>query len=389
MLNGTPRKKYSRTPSGSNLQNKVGQTRTIFSKDRNSSSKVHKDQRGDSQTCELFQVQSQQQSRIVGQRPKQLYHVQLEQSVKGLSDTETEGENYITPPSTPKITKAVFENPLSKSIFLHKMAQQTSSEISDIERKSQESGTEVADKNTVIQELEEMMDAHDEEKNGPQVIDIKLVHGMFKRMEESFKKELQAIKQQIQMKEVTERDEEMPLRNTDIMEDLTQQVKRLALKTKAVASAVQNAWEDRNQLQERVSKIEKSAHKKMVIISGLETFGKKNEKIKQLENFLYIELKIKVDIEDFFELGTPGTTVIILPTQQQKIKIMQNKKLLKGRKNDRGKFYYINDYQPVSYTQAQRKLNEIYWLNEERDADQKEDMKLTKGSLFIDGHPYV
>ena len=134
--------------------------------------------------------------------------------------------------------------------------------------------------NPVVQELEKMMESHDEEKNGPQVINLKVVHGMFRRMDEAFRKEIQELKNQFRQKSVAETSS--PHCTAEI-DDLTKQTRRLTVKTKAISSAIQNAWEDRVQLQERVEHLENAAFKKMIVINGLEVFGKKNEKIQQIE----------------------------------------------------------------------------------------------------------
>ena len=300
------RKKSYRTPSGSNLKNKVKNTRTIFSSGKATKGKKAKcmisptKKTVDNSQHEFKLVQSTQGARAIDLERhvnKRIYH---DQSV--LSDSES--DRYTTPPSTPRVTINAF-------FKVKAMASKEEGMPKDIKGGD---GIEEA-QNTAIsasEEISKLMKEHDEEEKGPLVMEVTVVHAMFKRMEEGFEKKIKELEEKIEHLS-TGNGATSKSHDTPNMDRVCQQLDRLTLKTKAVSSAVQNAWEDCCQIAKRLQKLELNNTKKTVSISGLYLHGKKYEKMRQLEDFFEIEVGVNPFIEDFYQIGssTPQTTIVI------------------------------------------------------------------------------
>ena len=175
------------------------------------------------------------------------------------------------------------------------------------------------------------------------------------------------------------------------LEEIVGQLDRLTLKTKAVSSAVQNTWEDRTVIAEKVRRLEQTQHNKMIVISGLTLTGKKYEKMRQLENFFETELGINPFIEDFYETGVkqPTLKVVTLQSLRDKQMVMRHKSYLKGVVNEFKSPIYINDYLPQEAFEKRKRHKEIYRVNQQSKEDKKLDMELERGELYVNGNPYV
>ena len=238
----------------------------------------------------------------------------------------------------------------------------------------------------VINELEAMMANHNEEEQGAQVVDIQVVHAMFKKMQSSFQSQLNDMQKKVDKLTEKETTSEQPT-----VSDIAAQVDRLTIKMKATSCAIQNAWEDRCVLEERLAKTELNLHRKMITISGLELNGKKYQKIQQLENFFDTELGIQPYIEDFYEIGSkqPTVKVVIFQSLRDKALVMRTKKYLKGLQNKYKQSLYINDFVPQEELEKRKKAKVMFRANEEKEDHDKEDMLIENGKLYISKELFV
>ena len=254
--------------------------------------------------------------------------------------------------------------------------------------------TTESEETSVTDCLEKMIQQHDIE-DGPLVMEVKMVHSMLKKMETQFQDKINDLQQRLSSVERAdqgtcerlESDESQVVHTND---EICLQLDKLTLKTKAVSSAIQYTWEDRNQLIERIEKLEMTNVKRMAIISGLYIQGKKYQKMQQIENFFDTELQIRPYIEDFYTLGssTPPAIVIICQSMRDKTLIMRNKKQLKGLENQDKKPIYINDFIPIKKKEKNKKHKEIYSENQRDQSSEKPKMELINGELYVNSIPY-
>ena len=373
------RRRNTRTPSGTNLKNKV------FNITSNFNAEVLKEKINDtvqlSSNSELCSHSNQSASESVKRPSHMSDHGNTQtldnhdQSALRLADKE----DFKTPPSTP-ITRS-----RGKSLGILTPRMDAKDENSnkmecDAENTTQANANEESDcceeeYLTVPQQLEKMMENHNEEEEGPQTIDIRVVHTMFKRMQEEFDQKVEKLTADLQTVKAQSQTEQQTTGNHEhTFDEVCQQLTKLTVKTKAISSAVQNSWEYTKEITERLDKLELTAHKKMIVVSGLGLYGRRFEKKKQLENFFSIEMDIQPSIEDFYQIGDSKAVVVILLSNSDKSLIMKNKNRLKGLKNEDKQPIYINEYVTAEKKEKRRWNKQMLNQNENREADLQQKM---------------
>ena len=131
--------------------------------------------------------------------------------------------------------------------------------------------------------------------------------------------------------------------------------------------------------------------KRYALISGFKCEPDKLDKLADLQCLLWDLLGFDAPIEDIFSMGQ-NNTVIIFQNVADKRHLMEIKGRLKGHKNQEGKQYYINEYNPPAVNE--RKNRERYIMQENEDINEiKEEqdqvqMTITKGGLKIGADMY-
>ena len=145
------------------------------------------------------------------------------------------------------------------------------------------------------------------------------------------------------------------------------------------------------QQSDRISKLETNHSKRMLVISGLTTSSEdKNMAKRQIDKFIHEELAIPIRIEDFYEVGLarPKAKVVILTSSRDKNKIMRRKTWLRGKKNEHGKNYYINDFLPAPLNEKRRMERELIATNDRKRGDQRDEIEYVDGALAVNGEVY-
>ena len=272
------------------------------------------------------------------------------------SDTESESENYTTPPVTP--SRSV-ETPLQRKVHLQLQLQRKK----EIFRMSQQSRELVATKpeEVITVMSKQLADRAQQQKEvgEPETMSIEAVLTMFKN--------LQSV---LGEKEATTSSE---------------------LINKATRSAIQRMADENAELKERVAKLELNNNKKAITISGLFLSQDKDEGRKEIDAFLSDVLGAYLEIEDFYEIGSgyPSTKVVIFQSLRDKQRIMQVKNRLKGQKNEIGKQYYINDYLSAEINEKRKHERYLIATNDEQGADDKVDIGYVDGVFQVAGTKYV
>ena len=238
----------------------------------------------------------------------------------------------------------------------------------------------------------------------PQTIDITTVHAMFKQMESTFESRYEArlkalessFRQQIANSTDDEQDEEGESRirvdqDDDRMDLLIQDIERLKLKSRALKSSVQKMYDENNDMRSRIQKLELNNNKKMAVLTGLYTKGKKKEVIQDIELFLETEVGVTIALDDYFEIGSlqPKSKVLIFQSLRDKMLVMRHKNRLKNICNEDGKPYYINDYLPAEQVESDRHEQRIVDRNEQLDEEVKAKIEYKDGQMVIDQIPYA
>ena len=146
-------------------------------------------------------------------------------------------------------------------------------------------------------------------------------------------------------------------------------------------------------LSSRVSNLELTNSKKMLVLTGVKLEKIEGKEAKQvniafLSSFMDQFLGINVQIDDFFTLGLqePKPVVLILKSVEDKRLILNNKSKLKNVKGDNDRYIYINDYLPPEAQEKKRRDQDIVdQMNEQGRSDQ---VAYKKGLITVQGQTY-
>ena len=145
------------------------------------------------------------------------------------------------------------------------------------------------------------------------------------------------------------------------------------------------------ELQDRIDRLEINNAKRMVTISGFYCSDKKKIYIQQLYDFFQKELGVKVYIEEAYKSGSssPPSLIVTLQSVKEKKSIFQNISNIKDLVNKDGKKIFINDYRTPAQLSKRSREKEIREEMSTRQPAQKKEIVFSKGSIQIDGEPYV
>ena len=282
-------------------------------------------------------------------------------------ETESETENYQTPPSTPTRLQRLSDcnTDLVQDIkSTNRMETNTSSQI-------------FVDH---CQELEQKLEGH-KEGDEPETMDVRAVLAMFKKLQDEFQQQLLDVKATSKT-----RDEEQDVKK------LQDEIAALTLKKRAISSAVQHMWDDFKQISGRVQNLENQYNRKCIVLTGLLTHDIQKDKyiaMQEIAEFISDCIGVKPAIEDVYEIGSsyPRTKVVVFQSLKEKNIVMSFKSLLKGLKNEDGKPFYMNEYYGPAQNEERRR-NRVLLKENEGNEHSEVTMELKNGKLLIDGTPF-
>ena len=396
-----------RTPSGNQYRNLVKERRTIFSPTENLSGKGVNSQQTESAECKESGIVKGIHAWLIhssNPQPKQTVDNHAEGDKHDQSDSESD---FATPPVTPVRVNAIKTKALRKQVgnrgklrsdkaseksskldkFL-KMAQSTANQQSEDNSalKSDSEGATSDGIKPISNELAEMMANY--QGDDTQVMEVAVVHTMFKKLKENFERRLQQIKVEC----LSTADQGQLSKNLqENTLSLKQKVSNMELEEDILKCAIYKINESVDELTDRMKKIELDGYKKMITITGLYVDPDDTAIARrQVDAFIAENLGINVRIESCYPVGTsmPPTLIVTLHSVREKDKIMKNKKSLKGVHNPDGKPYYINNYYLTDSLEKRRHYRQMIKQNEEA-GEEKVQMETYGNALLIDGQKYV
>ena len=148
-------------------------------------------------------------------------------------------------------------------------------------------------------------------------------------------------------------------------------------------------------LEHRMENMEINSAKKMIIMTGFRANNLENKKdlSEELTDFFKVVLRVRVDIEEIFTLGSnyPRPIVMSFQNMQQKRAVMKNKTSLKNINKDTYGNVFINEYLPAASQEKKRREKEIISSlqpSEDTEEDQGIEHNFVKGNLYIRGEIY-
>ena len=392
----------SRTPSGTIIENSVKKTRTIFNGKIKEVRQVIKPSD--------YKINQAFKQRLHGSRcspakcertlikfikaksaeAESVNSTNLETNTHNTEDLESDSECFSTPPATPARSRAENKN-ITPSI------KQLQDQKDHISLKMSASDT----KQTMFAEIFKQVVSHETLPEGegnmdnPQTLDVRSVHAMFKKLEEKFEERLSCIETQNKeerRQEASEGNEEAnpPFSVTEeAFERVLLEIDTIKLKNKALKSAVQNMWEDVEDIASRVSKIEVNNTKRSVVLTGLETDENKTTAIQQVTEFLGDWLGHSPQIDDLYEIGYahPRAKVLVFQNMKDKLFVMNFKYLLKNAE-DGGRRIYINGFYAAETNEKRKRERWLIKDNKQKQPEEQLQIQYEDGILHIEGEEY-
>ena len=251
------------------------------------------------------------------------------------------------------------------------------------------------------------MDTLEEDKSSQnELMDVRSVLVMFQTLQGEFsslKNELKADIGKLQNSTLISEDlkkqcKEEALQNfSDEIEDDRKKVERLEaeLKVSRFQNQVLSQCMDRFSMQlgdvmGRLDNLELNNSKYAVMLTGLYASHKKPEMREETETFFNQTLGFSPNIDDIYQLGNtdPKPIVILLPTLQEKRKLMKAKAMLNNYINEDKKKFYLQDYSPPVVSEKKRREKEIVKQNNKLENEEKLQIEFTKQGLKIQGNTY-
>ena len=267
----------ARTPSGSIIENRVGEIRNYFSpvKDTISEEALLSEagQTGDKLTS----------SEII----KRDGH-NCVKNVKGASAlrdrvllSDSDGElDFSTPPATPARLNLRTSQKIETSVIANIPHQRDHQQQRYINMAGISTESNILANDTdprtvakqITNELEEIMD---QSENEPPTMDVSTVHAMFKRLEASIVEKFNHLDRSCKNPDQQQSGD---------LEEINDRIEKLTISSKVMKEAVQHMWDESSATKERVSKLETNVNKRMIILSGLSVSEQKDVARREIDH---------------------------------------------------------------------------------------------------------
>ena len=158
----------------------------------------------------------------------------------------------------------------------------------------------------------------------PKVMDIQIVLQMFKEIKadlNNFHKEVPAVKELSGQQKT----------NTDTISTLNKELDQQKRKNKIMTGTIERMAKVMNEMEDRITSLEKQNMKNSLILTGFAASEKKTDRNWQLGYFLKEALQVEIEIQDSFFLnsGYPKPVVMVFASQHDRDEVLRRKALLK------------------------------------------------------------
>lgn len=144
-------------------------------------------------------------------------------------------------------------------------------------------------------------------------------------------------------------------------------------------------------LSKKIVDIQKREMAANVVINGIPE--QKGEKPLQLfNNFVTTQLELSelIPANKAYRIGTGKNRPLIVELRdgEHKRKLFAGATNLKGKRNDKGGYFFLSEHLPEQLSEERRRANELFSENKKKPASFQLEMDLKKGSLKINQEPY-
>ena len=404
----------ARTPSGNTISVKFGDIRAIFSPSRykvseRASTKSLKTNQPLQQrlratrsnnsislagTSSIVKVVKRKSRRL----NNQLFEEENQQDTLFTSKrlySDSEGENYFTPPGTPTIKKPVKRPKPHVSQTEKKMPNQLDQTLLKEPQVKEASHSAEEPANHIQPDIEMQTDQEMMPTEKVKALNLELVMSMFNQLKSRLDKIEEKFPAEASGNEIPDIDRKIDNKVSDYeakVEECQTEIKALRVKNYQISCAHQLTLNRIDDLEKRMSKLELNDNRKTVAITGLFVYSESKEDIgREIDDFFQSQLKINVKINDVFFVGTnnPPTCVVSLATLQDKREIMSCKSMLKDVLNKEEQPIYINDYWTAEANERRKVERELVDINSKFPENRQKVVDYQGPNLLLDGKKWT
>ena len=247
-----------------------------------------------------------------------------------------------------------------------------------------------------------------QELKGPDIMDVRMGMEMFGTLKKEFsslKDELKKDIDELKKKEnipITDalrekcKEEALDCFSDKIAEDrkkvlkLELQLEESRRQNKTLTQCLERFTVQMDDVTSRLDNLELNKSKYSVMLTGLYTSEKKWEAAPQVADFIDQVLQVQPEIDEVYHLGgkDPKPIVITFPTLKDRRLVMRNKAVLKDVRNEDGKKFFLQDYNPPQIAEKRKREREIISDNKKLDKNSQLKIDRVKGGIKIQNKIY-
>lgn len=180
--------------------------------------------------------------------------------------------------------------------------------------------------------------------------------------------------------------------NADEIHNLKVELKEYRFQMQVIANVVVKQEQQIEILNRKLTEAQQRDMSANIVITGIDEKAKEST-IQVFNNFVQDKLEIMelLPAKQAFRLGTGKNRPLLVELhhpENDKRKIFQNVRKLKGKMNGKGTPYFITDHLPEEMNETRRRTNDLVSANKKKSEEQRQNMEVRKGQLFINGNLY-
>ena len=145
------------------------------------------------------------------------------------------------------------------------------------------------------------------------------------------------------------------------LKELKEDLQKEKVKVHLIGELLQRNHQVMLDITRRLDNVELSNARKSAVITGIDFSAKKQDRLKQILDFLKEALEVQPNIEDTYLLGglDPKPVVVIFDTYGDKRIVFQRKAMLKNFEAEGGRSIFINDYVPTATNEKRKRERDL------------------------------
>lgn len=175
------------------------------------------------------------------------------------------------------------------------------------------------------------------------------------------------------------------------IEDLQLELNEAKFQIKLITNIVTRQDQQIGFLSKKITDMQQREMAANIVISGIPE-SKSDKPLQLFNSFVSNQLEIQelIPANKAYRIGAGSSRPLLveLRDKEQKRKLFANATKLRGKKNNKGGFFFLAEHLPEQLNEERRRVNELFSENKKKPAGFQLDMEIKKGALKINQEPY-